>query len=37
MSGPFVNDDGDVWVERGVVPWSKAWAEARVGIVDDAP
>jgi hypothetical protein len=33
MSGPYVNDDGDVWVERGAVRWPKAvWAEARIGL-----
>ena len=28
MSGPYVNEDGDVWVERGSVPWPKARREA---------
>ena len=28
MSGPYVNDDGDVWVERGSVPWPRARREA---------
>lgn len=28
MGGPYVNDNGDVWVERGSVPWPKARSEA---------
>ena len=39
MSGPYVNDDGDVWVERGSVPWPQARreaAEALVGFVGPA-
>lgn len=28
MSGPYLNEDGDVWVERGSVPWPKALREA---------
>lgn len=44
MSGPYVNDDGDIWVERGSVPWPRArheawnvadtgWTWAAVGLV----
>jgi hypothetical protein len=33
MSGPYVNDDGDIWVERGAVPWPKARVEAR-SVID---
>lgn len=28
MNGPYINDDGDVWVERGVVAWKDARREA---------
>lgn len=34
MSGPqtyvpvYVNDDGDMWIERGVVPWPRVLHEA---------
>lgn len=33
MSGPYLNEDGDIWVERGVVPWSQARREA-LSVVD---
>jgi hypothetical protein len=33
MSGPYVNDDGDVWVERGPVRWpTEVWMQAREGL-----
>lgn len=29
MNGPYVSDNGDVWIERFDVPWPRAQAEAR--------
>lgn len=29
MSGPYVNDDGDIWIERGSAPWPAIQHEAR--------
>lgn len=34
MSGPYVNDSGDVWVERGMVKWKDAYREASSTIGD---
>jgi hypothetical protein len=27
--GPYVNDSGDIWIERGAMPWPKVLLEAR--------
>ncbi len=29
MSGPYVSDNGDIWIERGSAPWPAILAEAR--------
>jgi hypothetical protein len=29
MNGPYVNEDGDVWIERGSAPWPRIQREAR--------
>jgi hypothetical protein len=29
MSGPYVNDDGDIWIERGSARWPAIQREAR--------
>lgn len=29
MRGPYVNDEGDIWIERGSAPWPKVQREAR--------
>ncbi|HEX5016486.1 MAG TPA: hypothetical protein VFX15_02740 [Actinomycetes bacterium] len=28
MNGPYVNGDGDVWIERGTAPWPRIQREA---------
>jgi hypothetical protein len=30
MSGPYVNDDGDIWIERKSAPWPVIQHEARL-------
>jgi len=34
MGGPYVNEDGDIWIEKGSRPWPRVLYEAR-GIVDE--
>lgn len=29
MKGPYVNDEGDIWIERGSAPWPRVLREAR--------
>lgn len=44
VTGPYVNEEGDIWIERGSVPWPQArreawsvtdtgWTWAEVGLV----
>lgn len=34
MNGPYVNDDGDIWIERGSTTWPRAQREAAVTARD---
>lgn len=29
MSGPYVNEEGDIWIEKGIMPWPRVLSEAR--------
>ena len=29
MRGPYVNEEGDIWIERGSAPWPRIQREAR--------
>lgn len=29
MTGPYINEDGDIWIERGSAPWPAIQHEAR--------
>lgn len=35
MKGPYVNEDGDLWIERGDVSWNRAQHEARGYLVGE--
>lgn len=35
MKGPYVNEDGDLWIERGSCSWNEAQREAKGYLVGE--